>query len=43
MRAAVAEHGAAFDDGLAGPESYRPTPSPEYIAFTCLRMAADGF
>jgi hypothetical protein len=26
---------------LAGPESHSPRPSPEYIAITCLTMAAD--
>jgi hypothetical protein len=26
---------------LSGPESYSPTPSPEYLAFTALTMAID--
>ena len=31
-----------LDEWLAGPESQSPDPSPEYIAFSCMRMAADG-
>lgn len=27
---------------LAGPESHSPTPTPEYLAVTCLTMAADS-
>jgi hypothetical protein len=27
---------------LAGPESFRPDPSPEYIAVTVITMAADS-
>ncbi len=27
---------------LAGPESHSTTPSPEYLAFTCLTMAYDS-
>jgi hypothetical protein len=42
MRAAVEVCNDAFDDWLAGPASRGPTYSPEYLAFTCLRMAADG-
>lgn len=42
MRRAVAAHADAFDDWLAGPEADGPRFSPEYIAFSCLRMAADG-
>jgi hypothetical protein len=26
---------------LSGPESYSPDPTPEYVAITCLTMAAD--
>jgi hypothetical protein len=37
---------AAFDDlldeWLAGPEARNPNPSSEYLAFTHMRMAADG-
>ena len=32
----------ALDAWLAGPESYGPDWSPEYLAFSCMRMAADG-
>jgi hypothetical protein len=42
MRAAVAADDGAFDEWLAGPASYGPVFSPEYLAFTHLRMAADG-
>ncbi len=42
MRAAVEAHAKAFDDWLAGPASAGPAYSPEYLAFSCLRMAADG-
>ncbi len=42
MRQAVESHADAFDKWLAGPESEGPVFSEEYIAFTCLRMAADG-
>lgn len=42
MQAAVQAHDDAFDDWLAGPEADGPTFSPEYLAFSCLRMAADG-
>ena len=43
MRQAVRPHEDAFDAWLAGPEADGPGFSNEYIAFTCLRMAADGF
>lgn len=42
MRVAVEAHNDAFDEWLAGPEADGPRFSPEYIAFSCLRMAADG-
>lgn len=32
----------ALDEWLAGPEASSSDPSPEYIAFSCMRMAADG-
>src|SRR5262245_44357573 len=35
-RDAVTAHNAQLDEWLAGPESYNPKPSAEYIAFTCL-------
>lgn len=31
-----------LDEWLAGPESKSLAPSEEYVAFTCLRMAADS-
>ncbi len=40
MRAAVEAQADAFDEWLAGADG--PRFSPEYIAFSCLRMAADG-
>jgi hypothetical protein len=42
MRAVVEANADAFDEWLAGPEADGPTFSDEYIAFSCLRMAADG-
>lgn len=42
MRAAVAADDNALDAWLAGPEADGPKFSNEYIAFSCLRMAADG-
>jgi hypothetical protein len=42
MRRAVEAHADAFDEWLAGPEAEGPKFSDEYIAFSCLRMAADG-
>jgi len=41
MREAVEAHASALDQWLAGPEADEPTLSDEYIAFSCLRMAAD--
>jgi hypothetical protein len=32
---------AALEAYLAGPESFSPHPSAEYLAFTCLVMAYD--
>lgn len=42
MRAAVDQYADAFDEWLAGPEAKGPQYSQEYVAFSCLRMAADG-
>jgi hypothetical protein len=42
MRREVEAHGDILDDWLAGPEAGGPGYSDEYIAFSCLRMAADG-
>ena len=39
---AVRPHEDAFKAWLAGTEAYGPDFSDEYIAFTCLRMAAEG-
>ncbi len=41
MRRAIEPLNDAFDDWLAGPEADGPDFSDEYVAFTCLRMAAD--
>jgi hypothetical protein len=41
LRKMVAPLDDAFDQWLAGPEADGPEFSAEYIAFTCLRMAAD--
>jgi hypothetical protein len=41
MRRAVLAQEDAFDEWLAGPEADGPDFSDEYLAFTCLRMAAD--
>jgi len=42
MRQAIRSHEDALDVWLAGPEADGPGFSDEYIAFSCLRMAADG-
>jgi hypothetical protein len=42
MRRLVSAHNDQFDEWLAGPEAAGPKYSAEYVAFTCLRMAADG-
>jgi len=42
MRRIVDANNDLFDQWLAGPESAGPEFSDEYIAFSCLRMAADG-
>jgi hypothetical protein len=42
MRRVVAAHDNEFDAWLAGPEANGPGYSKEYLAFSCLRMAADG-
>lgn len=38
----IREHDDAIDEWLAGPESSSRSPSQEYLAFTHMRMAADG-
>jgi len=42
LRRIVQQHDDLFDEWLAGPAANGPTYSVEYIAFTCMRMAADG-
>jgi hypothetical protein len=41
LRRTVAQHDDLLDLWLAGPESYSTSPSPEYLAFTHMRMASD--
>ncbi|MBA4188024.1 MAG: hypothetical protein C0467_08395 [Planctomycetaceae bacterium] len=41
MRSLVEANSPSLNEWLAGPAAAGPTWSPEYIAFTCLRMAAD--
>ena len=45
LRAMIAAVDSVPDDDLygwlSGPESYSPAPSSEYLAITCLTMAAD--
>jgi hypothetical protein len=38
----VREFDDLLDEWLTGPAAAGPTYSPEYLAFTCMRMAADG-
>jgi len=38
----VKEIDASLDDWLAGGESYAASPSREYLAFSCLRLAGDS-
>ncbi len=42
LRRMVQEFAVPLDDWLAGPAADGPSFSAEYIAFTCMRMAADG-
>lgn len=42
LRKIVASHDDLLDGWLAGPEGQKPPFSPEYLAFTHMRMAADG-
>jgi hypothetical protein len=42
LRRLVQEHDDLLDDWLAGPAAHGPSFSAEYVAFTCMRMAADG-
>src|SRR5258707_7947431 len=42
LRATIAPYEDELDLWLAGPEASARHPSPEYLAFSCMRMAADG-
>jgi hypothetical protein len=42
LKRIIAEHDDLLDDWLAGPEAQDPNPSKEYLAFSNMRMAADG-
>ena len=42
MRKAVDAREDDFEEWLAGPEAGGPKFTDEYLAFSCLRMAADG-
>jgi hypothetical protein len=42
LTAAINRYEDELDDWLAGPEADSPGPSEEYIAFSAMRMAADG-
>jgi hypothetical protein len=42
LQRVVQEHDDLLDDWLAGPEAESAEPSEEYLAFTTMRMAADG-
>lgn len=42
LKAAINHFDDALDDWLAGPEASRPDPTLEYVAFSSMRMAADG-
>ncbi len=43
LRKTVEPFADELDKWLAGPAAGKPPFGPEYIAFTCMRMAADGF
>ena len=42
LKAAVRRFDDELDDWLAGPEASSPNPTSEYLAFSNMRMAADG-
>lgn len=42
LKAVVRRFDDELDDWLAGPEARSPNPTPEYLAFSNMRMAADG-
>ncbi|PQO47229.1 hypothetical protein [Blastopirellula marina] len=41
LKAVIVDFDNLLDDWLAGDEADSPYPSPEYIAFSAMRMAAD--
>jgi hypothetical protein len=41
LKAVVAAYDDYLDEWLAGDEATNPRPSPEYVAFSAMRMAAD--
>lgn len=42
LKAAITCFDDELDDWLAGPEANNPNPTREYLAFSSMRMAADG-
>jgi len=42
LKKIVQDYDDVFDEWLAGPEARSPNPSAEYLAFSNMRMAADG-
>ena len=42
LKRIAAEYDDYLDEWLAGPEARDPNPSPEYLAFSNMRMSADG-
>jgi hypothetical protein len=42
LKKIIAQYDDLFDEWLAGPEARNPKPSAEYLAFSNMRMAADG-
>jgi hypothetical protein len=42
LKKIVAQYDDVLDEWLAGPEAQNTSPSKEYLAFTHMRMAADG-
>lgn len=42
LKKIIAQYDDLFDEWLAGSEAQNPNPSPEYLAFSNMRMAADG-
>lgn len=42
LKAAMTRFDDELDDWLAGPAAHMPIPTQEYLAFSNMRMAADG-